>query len=75
MFSKVTPKDPWAEVEVETLLEADQISLWREDRLLRVGFSVPSAMRLAAARHVDLHAALELVKQGCAPELATNILL
>jgi hypothetical protein len=47
---------------------------WRRDRLLAVGFAPDLANRLATGRGVDLHAVLELVDRGCAPELAWRIL-
>jgi hypothetical protein len=48
---------------------------WRAETLVRAGFAVPAAVNLAAAKHVDLHAAVGLVEHGCPPETALRILL
>jgi hypothetical protein len=47
--------------------------VWRRCRLLEYGFPPPLAEELARQR-VDLHALLQLVDQGCPPELAARIL-
>lgn len=49
------------------------VRAWRTCRLLEAGFPRELATLLAAG-HVDLHALLELVDAGCAPELAARIL-
>jgi hypothetical protein len=43
-------------------------------RLRDAGFRGEFAERLAGDRHYDVHALLELVDLGCAPELAARIL-
>jgi hypothetical protein len=48
---------------------------WRAETLVRAGFAAPAAVDLAAAKHVDLHAAVLLVEHGCPPETALRILL
>jgi hypothetical protein len=47
---------------------------WRIERLVAAGFGRPLATSLARDWAVDLHALLELVDRGCAPELAARIL-
>jgi hypothetical protein len=47
---------------------------WRRRRLERAGFDPDLAARLASDRRFDLHAVLELIDQGCPPELAVRIL-
>jgi hypothetical protein len=47
---------------------------WRRQQLRRAGFDVSLAEKLASDRRFDLHAALELIDRGCAPELAARIL-
>jgi len=47
---------------------------WRRDQLVRTGFSLPLAHRIAADDRYDLHALIELVEHGCPPELAVRIL-
>jgi hypothetical protein len=41
---------------------------------MEAGFTSPAAARLAADLRFDLHALIELVERGCAPELAVRIL-
>ena len=43
--------------------------------LVEAGYPVPLAEVIAAAHRVDLHEAVELVQQGCAPPTAAEILL
>ena len=48
----------------------------REDtELERAGYSPSAAAKLAARHDVDLHRAIDLVRQGCAPDVALSILL
>jgi hypothetical protein len=47
---------------------------WRRRCLCRAGFDRATADRLAADFSFDLHALLELVDRGCAPDLAVRIL-
>jgi hypothetical protein len=47
---------------------------WRRDQLVRTGFPLPLASRVAADRRFDLHALIELTERGCSPELAVRIL-
>ncbi len=49
------------------------VAAWRTDRLLAAGLGEASARALGADRAVDLHALLELLDRGCAPELARRI--
>lgn len=54
--------------------EAARIEGWRLGELLRVGYPVRVAEHLAKDFTVDLHAACEILDQGCSPELAEAIL-
>ena len=47
---------------------------WRRDQLADAGFPLPLAAHLARRQGYDLHALIELVERGCAPELAARIL-
>ena len=47
---------------------------WRRERLVEAGFPFPLAARLATDPRYDLHALIELVARGCAPDLAARIL-
>jgi hypothetical protein len=47
---------------------------WRRERLLAAGVAPEVAANLAWDCRVDLHALLELIDRGCAPDLAARIL-
>jgi hypothetical protein len=57
--------------EAQTRLEVID---WRRDQLVRSGFPLPVASRLACDQAFDLHALIELTERGCSPELAVRIL-
>lgn len=60
----------------EELAEAEMKVLeWRAETLERAGLDRLRADVIAAAEHVDLHAAVNLLRRGCQPELAMRILL
>ena len=54
--------------------ERSKVESWRLHVLIEAGYPLPLAERVAASE-ADLHRAVELVEQGCAPETATQILL
>lgn len=54
--------------------EPAKVESWRLHTLLEAGYPVHLAERLAASE-VDLHVAVELVRQGCEPATAAEILL
>ena len=64
-----------AEVEVQVETEHERIERWRAEELERAGYDVWAAAQLAASHDVDLHLAVELIRRGCAPDLAVKILL
>ena len=47
---------------------------WRREQLVKSGFSLPLAARLANDARYELHALIELVERGCRPDLAVRIL-
>ena len=51
-----------------------EVTRWRREQLALSGFSLPLAARVAGDRGYDLHRLIQLVEQGCAPELAVRIL-
>jgi len=53
---------------------AKEVRRWRLEQLLRAGYDLPDARRLARCQDVDLHQAVDLVRAGCPPELAFSIL-
>lgn len=54
--------------------EPGRVESWRLHVLLEAGYPVHLAERLAGSG-VDLHDAVELVKRGCDPSTAAEILL
>ena len=54
--------------------EPAKVESWRLHTLLEAGYPVPLAERLAGSE-VDLHDAVELVRRGCEPTVAAEILL
>lgn len=57
------------------LATEEDIVYWRLEQLLFAGYNSEQAYELAARREVDLHLALRLLRDGCAPELALAILV
>ena len=52
----------------------DETVSWRRERVVRAGFRLPLAARLARDPRYDLHALIELTARGCPPELAVRIM-
>jgi hypothetical protein len=55
--------------------ETARVEAWREAELLRAGYDPEAAHLVALRSDIDLHVAIELVRCGCAVELALEILL
>ena len=55
--------------------ELERVHAWRAEELERAGYPPAAAAKLAARLDVDLHIAIDLVRQGCAPDVALSILL
>jgi hypothetical protein len=53
--------------------EQHEVLAWRQTQLTEAGFPAPLAQALAGDGRYDLHAVIELVERGCAPELAARI--
>ena len=53
--------------------EQHEVLVWRQAQLVEAGFPAPLAHALAGDGRYDLHALIELVERGCAPELAARI--
>jgi hypothetical protein len=65
--------------ETTEILESDgsdraKVESWRLHVLMEAGYPLHLAERLAGSE-VDLHRAVELVRAGCTPETAAEILL
>lgn len=64
-----------AEITLDQNTEAGRVVDWRREELQRAGYDGASAEQLAARVDVDLHVAVDLLRQGCPPETALEILL
>jgi hypothetical protein len=53
---------------------ADEVVIWRREKLAQSGFPLSLAARLAKDSRYDLHALIELLEHGCPPEVAIRIL-
>jgi hypothetical protein len=60
--------------ETKNRAESERVEGWRRERLERAGYAPVDAAELASRMDVDLHRAVQLVEQGCPPELAAQIL-
>lgn len=64
---------PTAETNIRPT-EQELVERWRAQELERAGYPEAAAAELAMRADVDLHRAVELVRNGCSPELAAEIL-
>jgi hypothetical protein len=55
--------------------EIGRVVEWRKAELVRAGYDESAARRLAECLEVDLHRAIDLLRQGCPSETAQRILL
>jgi hypothetical protein len=55
--------------------EQAKIERWRAGELERAGYEAAAAALLAGRADIDLHYAIDLLRNGCSPELALQILL
>lgn len=62
------------ETPVEFGGEQAKVESWRLHVLIEAGFPLPLAEKLAASE-ADLHTCVDLVRQGCSPLTAAEILL
>jgi hypothetical protein len=72
--TKPTPMSETTETPLWNENEPAKVESWRLHTLLEAGYPVPLAERLAGSE-VDLHVAVELIRQGCEPGTAAEILL
>ncbi|HET7130020.1 MAG TPA: hypothetical protein VFJ93_13180 [Gaiellaceae bacterium] len=54
--------------------EQEIVERWRAQELERAGFPEDVASEFAMRTDVDLHAAIDLIRRGCTPDLAARIL-
>jgi hypothetical protein len=64
---------PTAETDIRPT-EQELVERWRAEELERAGYPEDVAAELAMRSDVDLHRAVELLRNGCSPELAADIL-
>ncbi len=64
-----------AELHVVSETELQRVEHWREEELIRAGYTPSDAVALAARHDVDLHRAVELLEQGCPIDVALDILI
>jgi hypothetical protein len=55
--------------------EDERVAHWRLEQLQRAGYDETAALVLADLVHVDLHLAIDLVRNGCPSDTALRILL
>jgi hypothetical protein len=55
--------------------ELERVEAWRAEELERAGYSREAAAQIAARHDVDLHRAVDLLRQGCPHDVALAILL
>ncbi len=55
--------------------ELGRVEAWRAEELERAGYSREAAAEIAARHDVDLHRAVDLLRQGCPHDVALAILL
>ena len=53
---------------------ADEVVIWRREKLGQSGLPLSLAARLAQDSRYDLHPLTQLLEHGCPPELAIRIL-
>jgi hypothetical protein len=63
-----------AETQLVFETEIERIERWRAEELERAGYPALAAGELAARHDVDLHRAVDLLRQGCSVEVALQIL-
>jgi hypothetical protein len=59
---------------LETESELERVERWRVQELYRAGYDPEAVFELASRPDVDLHAAIALIKRGCPPTLALQIM-
>jgi hypothetical protein len=64
-----------AETDLREDTELERVQAWRAEELERAGYPPAAAAKLAAHLDVDLHRAIDLVRQGCPPDVALSIFL
>ena len=66
---------PAAELELQKNAEEELVRNWRLEALMRAGYALQAAQRLADLAYVDLHQAVGLLRNGCPQATAVRILV
>lgn len=61
--------------EKASVSEPDAVIAWRQEELIRAGFSHDHAQVLAACPDIDLRMAIRLIEKGCDHSMAFLILI
>ena len=61
-------------VEVEHERDDELVLTWRRDELVRAGYGKRAALAIALDATIDLHVAIDLIRQGCPERTALRIL-
>jgi len=54
--------------------ELERVERWRAEALIRAGYDARAATELASRQDIDLHRAIQMLEDGCPPDLALQIL-
>jgi hypothetical protein len=73
-MAETTETDTQLESPVDIAGERAKVESWRLHVLIEAGYPLPVAERLAASE-ADLHVCVDLLRQGCTPATAAEILL
>ena len=64
-----------SELELAEDTEADRVMRWRVEELQRAGYGQRESVKLAMRADIDLHLAIDLLRNGCPTKTALEILL
>ena len=63
-----------AQLDIGRTAEEELVEHWRYEQLVQAGYDGTTAARLAARNDVDLHLAVDLLRNGCSLATALRIL-
>lgn len=70
----LTETEPDTNTDAEQTDEGQTVNEWRHQQLVDAGWQDPYALLLACDHEIDLHHACDLIRGGCDPALAWEIL-
>jgi hypothetical protein len=74
VYDKTNYRNPMTQIAETPRDEQAKVESWRLHVLMEAGYPLPLAEKIAHS-NADLHHAVDLIRQGCAPEIAAEILL